>query len=407
VALPVYEVNLLIMGAGARVAALAGAVDELEDMGYTFRRIGAMSAGTLVGAPLACGVSRQQRYVMAVEDSMGVLVDWRNPVQAIKKGGLLDYSKAAMYLDSNIALHGKGGKGSPTTFARLDPLDPAYAKHLKPSEATRFAVRMRQEAAAGMGLGGRALWGHEVRVVRDDMRTFSNEAGAFGLINEMPTVDLPWDLDAITVSGKPGATAARLDDVLVAYTSAASFAQPIANGPVTLDSSVLPGWDSTSVEPPPEPVSATQDRSKNYLERSGSANALSYSPVAMTSRRVYDGATGDRIPRDPFFRLADGTPDPTPVIVLSMYQALTFRGQIEESERDQRMYPDKLVIRLDPCRVQVAQFNIKRDQRERLWDVGKIATRHALGSIDAIRYLADRNKQAESLLNTCAQTVAL
>jgi hypothetical protein len=328
-------------------------------------------------------------YQMAVGQSMAEIVGKKASVkQAVHDGGVLDHKRVAMWLDTNLALHGNNERGGTTTFGRLPPLDRRYARHLKPNEATRLVVRLRQEAAEGMGLQGAALWRHEAAVFKDDMHTFKNEQGAVGLINDMPTVDLPWDLKAVTSKGSDVASP-RPEDLLIAYTSAAGFAQPLAHGPMHLRSTVLPSWDTSSL--------AERDHSGAYLPTSTANGAQTSVEAALTDRRVYDGATGDRVPRDPFFRLADGSPDPTPTVVLAMTQAFTARGRAAEIELDRRMYPDKLVIRFGGCGVHIAKFGIDREKRQELWDSGKATIQSEMTSARAMQYLEVRTKEAEKV----------
>lgn len=92
-----YEIGLVLSGGGFRGAAHIGVIKAMQDMGIKANVVSGVSAGALIGACYAAGISCENMLKLLTKPKMFSLAHY-----SYKKPGLLDTEKFTAYLDEFI-----------------------------------------------------------------------------------------------------------------------------------------------------------------------------------------------------------------------------------------------------------------------------------------------------------------
>ncbi len=92
-----YEIGLVLSGGGFRGAAHIGVIKAMQDMGIKADIVSGVSAGALIGACYAAGISCEKMLKLLTKPRLFSLVHY-----SYKKPGMLDTDKFTAYLDEYI-----------------------------------------------------------------------------------------------------------------------------------------------------------------------------------------------------------------------------------------------------------------------------------------------------------------
>lgn len=289
----------------------------------------------------------------------------------LREGARFSLAGPIAELRQQLARHGNGGRGV-RTFGDLRPLAASYASILGEGDAWRLNVRVwtLPQQAAGGALG---LWAVIVRLGWADRflgEAHSRQADARlgGVFSQMSTRHLPHDtLRARSAFGESAPDAiAFVRELPVADVAALTMALPGSFSPGAF-SPALPErtFDGAMLERVP---ARSFPRSEPYPDE----------PYSVAGNDLY--------------RLADGRPDPTPVIAVAMRQpnGLTAAQQAQWDQEHKTAKHGIFVIRLPDLGVDLTDYKEGKRRAGELIDAAADAATTALDSDAFGRYMAAR-----------------
>ncbi len=363
------NLNVIACGASSRLAAQVGAARALRRE-HNIQRVFSVSAGAVSGSLLAAGVQQSTLEDAIRQLDMDRLVRGakRTFATVMREGGRFSLDDAVAELREQLARHGMEGRGV-RTFGDLAPLDPDYAADLERADAWRLSVRV-WTLPSGVGHG---LWllPTLVRLGWADRRfgeaRRNSGAGLGGVFKKMRTLELPNDIVRARMS-----EGESLDDAM-------KFVGRLAVADIAALTMALPGTF------PPG----------------------SFRPAL--PERTFDGAMLERVPArryptpyseqacpgvNDLCRLADGRPDPTPLVALAMSQpnGFTATEQAAWDRHHKTIRHGIFVVRLPHLGVGLTDFDAGRRRARELIDAADEATTAAITGEAYERYLDSRRR---------------
>jgi hypothetical protein len=389
--LPISRWNVTLGGGGSRVAAIAGAMERLDQYGETMR-MQCISVGGLVASPYVTGVSWEHMRTMGISQSMKEIVTMsrelsgspdvsnsRTPTGLAKlvahmralpamihEGRIAQLGTTADWLEMQSALNGFA-----TRFNRLAPLDPEYARHLKPREATRLVVRLQIANPSVRARTGPGRFGQAIEWAVDHAAS-EKEGKRVKSMHDFTTFRLPWDLHKLL----PGIDLGMLS---VARTAVLGMALPIAFSPRHLrDAVVATMWDDYDSWDTGDPRRLTTER----WDRNGQTIFSHHEHFNEAHDKLSsDGGLVRTLSTRGVFCLEDGRLDPLPQIAIGVMPKNVKPEQ--QREKDALAHPGTIVIRVPATDeneryVSTGKFGVPASTRKHLWDEGGEAVDRAM-----------------------------